>query len=70
MKQYQIKQERKDLVTVTIVPDNHFKEDNKRQINSVLESILTDVTIQIKTSEGIDREENGKYRIVISEVNK
>lgn len=70
MKQYQIKQERKDLVTVTIVPDNHFNEENKRQINSVLESILTDVTIQIKTSEGIDREKSGKYRIVISEVDK
>ncbi len=70
MKQYQIKQERQDLITVTIVPDNHFKEGNKRQINSVLESILTDVTIQIKTSERIDREKNGKYRIVISEVNK
>lgn len=70
MRQYQIRQERKELVTVTIVPDKQFNEESKRQINSALESILPEVKIQIKTSVVINREKSGKYRIVVSEVDK
>ncbi|MGR3319884.1 MAG: phenylacetate--CoA ligase family protein [Candidatus Anammoxibacter sp.] len=70
MKQYQIKQEKKDLVTVNIVPDDQFNDHNKKQIKSTLEKVLPNVTIQIKTVEKIEREKRGKYRIVISEVRK
>jgi len=68
MKQYQIKQEKEDLVTVNIVPEYQFNDHNKKQIRSALQNILTGVTVKIKTVEKIEREKSGKYRIVISEV--
>ncbi|MFQ5964010.1 MAG: phenylacetate--CoA ligase family protein [Candidatus Scalinduaceae bacterium] len=70
MRQYQIKQEEKELITVNVVPDNQFNRDMKNQIKFALEKILPGVTVQIKTVEKIERERSGKYRIVISEVQK
>jgi phenylacetate-CoA ligase len=70
MSQYQIKQEKIDLVTVNVVPDIQFNGQGRRQIKAVLEHILPSVTVQIKTAEKIEREKSGKYRIVISEVQK
>jgi phenylacetate-CoA ligase len=70
MRQYQIKQEKIDLVTVNVVLNGQFNGQSRRQIKTVLENILPGVTVQIKTVEKIEREKSGKYRIVISEVQK
>lgn len=68
MKQYRIVQESKNLVTVSVVPDNQFAERNEQNIKSNLERILPGVTVQINLVEQITREKSGKYKIVISKV--
>jgi len=70
MRQYLIRQKKKDSVTVNVVPDNQFNEQRKKQVESVLEKVLPQVTVRVKTVERIERERSGKYRIVISDVKK
>jgi len=70
MRQYQIRQEKKDIVIVNVVPDDQFDAQSKGQIKSVLENILSGVTVQVRTIERIQGEESEKYRIVISDVRR
>lgn len=68
MKQYQIVQEEKSLVIVNVIPNSQFKEESKQNIRSALEQVLPGVLVHVSLVEEIAREQNGKYRIVISRV--
>jgi phenylacetate-CoA ligase len=68
MKQYQIVQEEKRVVIVNIIPNSQFNKESKQNIKSTLEQVLTGVAVYVNLVEEIAREENGKYRIVISKV--
>lgn len=68
MKQYQIIQEEKDLVIVNVIPDSQFNEESRQNIKSALEQVLPGVVVHVNLVEEIAREENGKYRIVISKL--
>ena len=69
IKKYQIIQEEKDLVTVNVVPENVYDSNTREEIKLALRNVLPGVTIGVKVVEEILKGENGKYRIVLSNVN-
>ncbi len=69
IKKYQIIQEKKDLVTVNVVPENVYDSNAREEIKLALRSVLPGMTIGVNVVEEILREKNGKYRIVTSKVN-
>ena len=69
IKQYQIIQEEKDLVTVNVVPEYIYGSNTREEIKLALRNVLPGVTIGVEVVEEILKEKNGKYRIVLSNVN-
>ena len=70
MKQYQIRQESKGHIVVSVVPQNSFRESNTGEIISALQNILPDSNIEVRKVDHIEKEKSGKYKIVVSDVSR
>lgn len=68
MKQYQIHQQRRDMVLVKVVPDTNFSQGVIAKIKAALQPVLPEVAIAVKTVPHIAKEKNRKYKIVKSDV--
>ena len=68
MKQYQIAQMKKERVVLKVVPTEGFDEERKDELKRALERVLPGVDVEVWTVDGIKRERNGKYKIVVSHV--
>jgi len=68
IRQFQIVQESLDRVVVTVVPSPEFGDGSDQRLRSVLAPDLPDVTVEIRTVEGIPREPSGKYRMAFSRI--
>lgn len=69
--QYQIIQEKKDLVVFKAVVDSRFAEQVEKAVRKELGNVLgKGVEIEVKTVERIPREKSGKYRVVHSKVKR
>jgi len=70
-KEIQIYQKDVDLLTIFVVPDkNYGEDDNKALIRELRRRAGEEIKIEIKPVEEIKRAENGKFRAVISEVHE
>jgi len=70
MKQYQIRQESKENIVVSVVPQNSFRDCNTCEIISALENILPGLNIEVRKVDHIEKEKSGKYKIVVSDVSR
>ena len=70
MKQYQIVQKKIELVILKIVPTDSLTEKHKGQLKHALEEILPGVRVEVELGKKIEREKSGKYKIVVSYVER
>jgi phenylacetate-CoA ligase len=66
VQQYQIVQEARRRVVLIVVPTHDFGEHTRSQLATALESVLPDVSVEVKLVESIPAGRSGKYRIVTS----
>lgn len=70
MRQYQIKQKRKNYVTVNVVPSESFNSHIGNQVIAALETVLPGATVEIRIVDAIEADQSGKCRVVISELSR
>jgi phenylacetate-CoA ligase len=68
MKQYQIVQEGRSYAVINVVPNDDFSSTSEQKIKSAMEGILPGVKVDVNLVNEIEREESGKYRIVVSKI--
>ena len=69
--QYQIIQEKKDKITIKLVKNDRFAEGTIQQIEREYKRILVeDIEINPVVVDEIPRHKSGKFRVVMSMVNK
>jgi phenylacetate-CoA ligase len=67
----QIVQDSLKCVTIRIVPYAGFDEDTKRQVfNQACERLGTDIDIKVELVSDIPRSANGKFKLVVSKLDK
>ncbi len=70
MKQYQIVQMKIDHVLLKVIPTKGFNEEQKRKLEHALEKILPGVTAKVKMVKEIKKGKSGKFKIVLSYVER
>ena len=65
----QIVQDKLDEITINIVPNGVFAEENSLQLKAQAAALIgPDVTVNIKLVESLPRTKNGKLRTVICNI--
>jgi phenylacetate-CoA ligase len=69
IREWQIIQKRKGMLTVNVIPEEEFKEKDARMLAERLKDLLGEENeIEVKVRDKIDRTKSGKFRCVVSEV--
>lgn len=69
--QFQIIQEKKDLILVKVIVDNNFTSQEESFLKSCLLKVVgKEVDVEVKMVDIIPRSKTGKYRVVYSKVKK